>query len=164
MLLSKNQMVGLVAPQQHIGIMHAKWKELGKDMPFALALGTEPGVPFVSGMPLPANVTEVDYLGGFFGEPIDVVQCETVDLQVPATAEIVIEGYLSAEERANEGPMGEYAGYLWLTEGATQPIYKVTAITHRDNPILPVVAAGYPVEEDHTCWGIGIAANVLAST
>lgn len=130
-------------------------------MPFALCLGVEPGISFVSGMPLPAFANEADYLGAYFGEAIDVVKCETVDLEVPATAEIVIEGHLSVTETTREGPMGEYAGYLWPGPGEQRPVYHVTAVTYRTDPILPVVAAGEPVEEDHTVQGIPSAAEML---
>ncbi len=68
-------------------------------------------------MPLPAEISESDYMGAYFGEPIDVVACQTIDLQVPASAEIVIEGYVSHDETAMEGPMGEYAGYADTCRG-----------------------------------------------
>jgi 4-hydroxy-3-polyprenylbenzoate decarboxylase len=84
-----------------------------------------------------------------------------VDLEVPATSEIVIEGFLSDTETAVEGPMGEYAGYLWPGPGTPKPVYNVTAMTFRNNPILPVVAAGEPVEEDHTAQGLPSAAELL---
>jgi 4-hydroxy-3-polyprenylbenzoate decarboxylase len=154
-------MAGLVLPQQHLGILHAQWQALGQPMPFALALGTEPAVPFVSGMPLDEGVNEADFLGGYLGEPIEVVDCETVDLQVPATSEIVIEGTISVTETAPEGPMGEYSGYLSPGGPRPRPVYHVSAMTYRDNPILPVVAAGEPIEENHTCWSLTISAQLL---
>ena len=160
MLLDKNRMTGIVAPNQHIGMVLQTWKDINKPMPFALALGVEPFLPFVGGMPLPDYVSECDYAGAYFGEPIEVVQCETVDLQVPATAEIVVEGYLSNTETDVEGPMGEYAGYLWGGEGTQKPVYNVTAMTYRNNPILPISVAGEPVEENHTAWGIPNGAEI----
>ena len=116
-----------------------------------------PALPFVGGMPLPARVNEDGYVGALLGKPVEVVRCETVDLDVPATSEIVIEGHLSGTEMTLEGPMGEYAGYQFRGEGRPQPTYHVSAITHRTDPILPVVVAGEPVEEDHTAWGIPAA-------
>ena len=162
MLVGKNKMTGIVHPLQHVGQVHQAWKAIGKPMPFALALGVEPAAPFIGGMPLPAQVNEADYLGAYLGQPVDVVQCETVDLQVPATSEIVIEGFLSNTEESLEGPMGEYAGYLFKGPGRNQPTYNVTAVTFRNDPVLPVVIAGEPVEEDHTAWGIPAAAEILA--
>jgi UbiD family decarboxylase len=161
MVIGKNTMTGIIIPRQHLGMIHAQWRALKQPMPFALALGTEPALPFVAGMPLDENVDEAGFLGAYFGEPIDVVACETVDLQAPATAEIIIEGTVSAEETAIEGPMGEYSGYLSPGGGKPGPIYHVSAMTYRDRPILPVVAAGEPVEENHTCWGLTISAQIL---
>jgi UbiD family decarboxylase len=161
MLVGRVRMAGIVAPNQHVGMVRKQWTDLGQDMPFALALGVEPFLPFVGGMPLPAYVDEADFAGAYFGEPIDVVRCETVDLCVPATAEIVVEGVVSLTETAPEGPMGEYAGYLWTGPGSPMPVYKVTAVTHRMNPILPVSVAGEPVEENHTAWGIPNAAEIV---
>lgn len=161
MVTGKNTMTGIVIPHQHLGQIFGMWKALGKPMPYALALGTEPAIPFVSGMPLDDGVNEADFLGGYLGEPVDVVDCETVDLQAPASSEIVIEGTLSPTETAIEGPMGEYSGYLSPGGGAPSPVYHVSAMTYRNDPILPVVAAGEPVEENHTCWGLTVSARVL---
>lgn len=161
MVVDARRMSGIVAPSQHLGRIHAMWKALGQDMPFALALGVEPAIPFVAGMPLPDWADEADYIGAYLDRPIDVVRCETNDLYVPASAEIVIEGRLSVTERTLEGPMGEYAGYQWRGQASEKPVYHVDAITHRTDPILPVVVAGEPIEEDHTAWGIPNAAEIL---
>jgi UbiD family decarboxylase len=161
MLLDRNRMTGIVHPLQHLGQIHGMWKKMGEPMPFAMFQGGPPFIPFVSGMPIPAGINEADYMGGYFGQPVEVVKCETVDLEVPATAEIVMEGHISDAETAPEGPMGEYAGYLWPGEGTPKPLYHVTAMTYRDEPILPVVVAGEPVEEDHTAQGIPSAAELL---
>ena len=161
MLIDRNRMAGIVHPLQHLGQVHGMWKALGKPMPFAMFQGGPPFIPFVSGMPLPAGVSEADYMGAYFGRPVDVVRCETVPLDVPATAEIVVEGFLSDKETAPEGPMGEYAGYLWPGPGTPKPVYNVTAVTYRNNPILPIVAAREPVEEDHTAQGMPSAAELL---
>jgi UbiD family decarboxylase len=161
MLIDKNRMAGIIAPNQHIGMVRQAWLDIGQPMPFALALGVEPFLPFVGGMPLPDYVNEADYAGAYFGEPIEVVQCETVDLQVPATAEIVLEGMISIADTAIEGPMGEYAGYLWTGESSPKPVYHVTGMTYRNNPILPISVAGEPVEENHTAWGVPNAAEIV---
>ncbi len=161
MVLDRNRMTGIVAPGQHVGMIHQEWRDRGEDMPFALALGVPPAIPFACGMPLPAEVDEADFLGRYFGEGIPVTRCETNDLLVPAASEIVVEGVLSATERAPEGSMGEYAGYNWVGVTTPKPVYHVHAVTHRHDPILPVVVAGEPVEEDHTAWGLPNAAQVL---
>jgi UbiD family decarboxylase len=161
MLTGKDTLAGAVIPRQHLGLIYAQWQARGTPMPFALAMGTEPAVPFVSGMPLDENVNEADFIGGYLGEPVEVVDCLTVDLQVPATSEIVLEGTVSVTETVREGPMGEYSGYLSPGGGTLSPLFHVSAMTYRDRPILPVVAAGEPVEENHTCWGLTISAQLL---
>lgn len=162
MVIDDKRMTGIVHPIQHLGIIFQMWKDQNKDMPFALCLGTPQAVAFVAGMSIPAWVDEGAFLGGYFGAPLDVVRCETVNLEVPASTEIVIEGFLSASETAPEGPMGEFGGYLQHSKPVQRPVYHVTAITYRNDPILPIVVAGEPVEEDHTTQGIPSAATVLA--
>ncbi|UMB69749.1 UbiD family decarboxylase [Mycobacterium paraterrae] len=161
-LRDKNTMVGLFQPMQHLGQIFGVWKERGENMPFALSLGQEPVVPYFAGAPLPDHISEAGAIGAYLKKPIDVVKAHTNDLHVPASSEIVIEGWVSIEETALEGPMSEYPGYLLPAGRSAKPVYHVTAISHRDNAILPVVAAGYPAEEDHTVWGISNSAVMLA--
>ncbi len=161
MMLDGKRLTGIVSPQQHVGMVAKMWADLGEPMPFALALGVEPAIPFVCGMPLPAHVSEATRLGAFLGRPVETVRCRTVELEAPASAEILVEGYLHLEEAAAEGPMGEFAGYLWTDGVERRPVYHVTAVSYRNNAILPVVAAGEPVEENHTTWGIPTAAQIL---
>lgn len=161
MLLDNKRMTGLVPPQQHLGIIHQIWKDRGEPTPFALALGAPPAVPFFSGMPLRENVSEVNVMGALYGEPVDVVKCNTVDLYVPANTEVVIEGTISNVEMEEEGPMGEFAGYMG-EHNTPQPVYNVSAVTYRNNPILPVVYAGVPVEDTQTCCGTMYSAAILA--
>jgi UbiD family decarboxylase len=161
MLLDGRRMTGLVAPEQHIGMVARRWADIGKPMPFALALGVEPSIPFICGMPLPAEVNEAGRLGAFLQRALRTVRCRTVDLEAPASAEILIEGHLHLDEMAEEGPMGEFAGYLWPGGAMKRPVYHVSALSHRNDAILPVVVAGEPVEENHTAWGIPTAAVIL---
>jgi 4-hydroxy-3-polyprenylbenzoate decarboxylase len=113
-------------------------------------------------MPLRDGVNEADFVGGYLGKPLEVVKCETVDLEVPASSEIVIEGHVSIDEVDHEGPMAEFPGYLFPKDRHMCPVFKVTAIAFRKDAILPVVSCGMPPEENHTCWGMAIAATVLA--
>lgn len=162
MIIDKNRLSCLIPPLQHLGIIRAQWAKLGKRMPVVMALGVEPALPYVGAMPLPQGVDESHFLGSYFGEPLEVVRAETVDLPVPATAEIVIEGYISTsdDDLAMEGPMNEYPGYI-ATDASPKPVFHVSAVTHRNDAILPVVAAGPPVEEDHTATGTMHAAEIL---
>ena len=85
---------------QHIGHHVTAWQEAGhKEMPIAVAIGWEPSLDFVGGSPVPKGLCEYDVVGAIRGEPVELVKCETVDLYVPASAEIVIEGYLSSIPR-----------------------------------------------------------------
>ena len=161
MVVDGKRMAGIIAPNQHVGMVRKTWTDIGQDMPFALALGSQPVLPYVGGMPLPEYVSEVDYAGAITGEAVEVIRAETVDVMVPASAEIVVEGYVSQTETAPEGPMGEYAGYLWSGPPSPKPVYNVTAITHRENPILPISVAGEPPEENHTAWGIPNAGEIV---
>ena len=162
MLRDRSSMVGPVSSSKHLGVMFAAWKAVGKPMPFALSIGHDPVIPFVAGMPLGDGVNEADFIGGYLGEPIEVVNCETVDLDVPASSEIVIEGHVSFDQTDKEGPMAEFPGYLFPKDQHMCPVFQVTALTFRNDPILPVASCGMPPEENHTCWGMAIAATVLA--
>lgn len=160
MMLDGKRMTGLVVPPQHLGLVWQAWAERGEPMPYALVQGGAPAIPFVGGIPLPRGVDEVGYIGALHGKPVDVVRCETVDLEVPAHAEVVIEGHMSVDRDSLEGPFGEYAGYA-STQSSMQPVYTVEAITYRDDPIWPIVPEGRPADEYHTVTGTGRAANVL---
>lgn len=160
MLVDRNRLACLIPPNQHLGIIHAQWKQRGEPTPIAVALGVEPALPFVGGMPIPEGMDEAAYLGAYFGEALDVVPAETVPVNVPSTAEIVIEGHISHTDTAMEGPMDEYPGYVG--QGASQkPVLHVSAISFRNNPILPFSVAGAPVDENHTGWGLPHAAEIL---
>ena len=160
MQVDRNRLACLIPPNQHLGIIHAKWKELGEPTPIAVALGVEPGLPFVGGMPIPEGMDEAAYLGAYFGEPLELVPAETVPVNVPATAEIVVEGFISHTDSVMEGPMDEYPGYVGH-DGSPKPVLHVSAITFRNHPILPFSVAGAPVDENHTGWGIPHAAEIL---
>ncbi|MFC1408058.1 UbiD family decarboxylase [Streptacidiphilus sp. N1-12] len=160
MIAGKDTLACLIPGPQHLGVIRSKWTELGKPMPIALAIGVEPGLPFVGGMPLPEGADESHFLGALFGEGLELVPAETVDLLVPASAEMVIEGYISLDETVVEGPMNEFPGYN-ATEASPKQLFKVTAITYRDGALQAIVAAGPPVEEDHTIIGTTSAAEIL---
>ncbi|CCD97728.1 UbiD family decarboxylase [Bradyrhizobium sp. STM 3809] len=160
MMLDHNRLGCLIPPNQHLGIIHAKWRAIGLPTPIAIAFGVEPATPLVGGMPIPEGMDEAAFLGGYFGEPLELVPAETVPIDVPATAEIVLEGHVSHTETAMEGPMDEFPGYVGAGRSA-KPVLTVTAMTFRNDPILPFSVAGAPVEENHTCWGLPHAAEVL---
>ena len=160
MLDGPQTIAGVVIPTQDFGKIYAEWKKIGKEMPFALCLGVDPAIAMIAGYPLPSRISEGEVIGGWYGEPVDVVKCETNDLLVPASSEIVIEGFASLDHMVPEGPMGEYGGYVWSGKNKPVPCFDVTAMTYRDNPIMPLCVAGVPTEENHTNWGISIAASI----
>ena len=159
MIHDRSTLGGVVSPNQHIGLHFQKYEAMNKPMEFAVALGTDPLIGIISGsITAPVGVDESYLVGAFMGEPVEVIRCETVDLEVPAQAEIILEGEVLPGERKEEGPFGEYSGYQ--TSSAPQPIFKVKTITYRTDPILPIVCAGVPVE-DHICVALTLAADIL---
>jgi len=122
---------------QHWGNHFLKYSERGEPMPVACVIGWDPIMPFLAGSPIPAGVCEWDVMGAYRGEPAELVRCETVDLEVPATAEIVIEGHI-VDDPATwelEGPFGEFTGYV-SDLPTKRPTMTITCITHRRDPIF----------------------------
>jgi UbiD family decarboxylase len=159
MINGRMMMGGLLLPGQKFAEhYYAKYEARGRAMEFAVAIGTEPVTPWVAATRLPPNVTEAEIVGAIRGAPLELVKCETVDLEVPATAEIVIEGFIPPYERQNEGPFG---GDLGATDAARalRPVYHVTAITHRDRPILP-----FALDDLAIALSVTRAAEILAET
>ncbi len=137
MIGQKNTLPSLVWPAQNWGSDFVKWTDRGQEMPVACVYGWEPSLPFCASSPIPPDVSEYDVMGALRGEPVDLVKCETVPLMVPASAEIVVEGYISNDPSTfeMEGPFGEYTGYFGGDRALRHRI-RVTAITHRNNPIF----------------------------
>lgn len=162
MLHSKRALVGPCIPRQDIGVIRDMWRQLGKDMPFALCFGVPPAAIMVSGMPLPKGVNETDFVGALTGKAVDVVKCETNDIWVPANAELVLEGFVSNTETAKEGPMAEYHGHIFPTESQQCPLFHVNAMTYRTDSIVPICVAGRATEENHTVWGVMQSAEVTS--
>jgi 4-hydroxy-3-polyprenylbenzoate decarboxylase len=159
MIHTKDMMGGLVIPTQHIGIMYyQKYEPRNMPMPFAIAIGIEPVTALVATSGVPYGISETDIIGGIRGEPISVVKCETNDLMVPATSEIVIEGEMPPYERMEEGPFGEYTGYQ-AKSSVPRPIYHVKAITHRNNPILTASCMGTALDDCDVITNISFAAD-----
>jgi len=138
MLAGRDRIPILMWRAQHIGHHVTSWLAQGKkEMPIAVAIGWEPSLGFCAGSPVPKGVCEYDVMGSMRGAPVELVKCETVDLHVPASAEIVIEGYLGLEPDTYmmEGPYAEFTGYL-ASERSPKPTIRVTCISHRHDPIL----------------------------
>ncbi|MBI5763350.1 MAG: UbiD family decarboxylase [Planctomycetes bacterium] len=126
---------------------HRMWAAEGKDMPVAIVLGGESVLPYAATCPLPPNVSELLFAGFLNDGGISLVPCKTIPVEVPANAEIVIEGFVSATETAREGPFGDHTGFYSLADNF--PTMRITAITHRENPIYPTTIVGPPPMEDY---------------
>jgi len=115
-------------------------------MEVAVAIGTEPAVTFCAIVPAPPDIEEYLVAGFLRGSPVDLVKCETVDLEVPASSEIVLEGYINLDELRSEGPFGDHTGFYSLED--LYPVFHVTCITHRKDPIYATTIVGKPPQED----------------
>lgn len=149
MLHNKNT-IGILqsTPTKHLWSIYTKsYEPRKKSMEIAIAIGTEPVSALCAANPMPYGVSEGDIAGGLRGEPVELIKCETVDLAVPATAEIVIEGEMRPHEEMDEGPFGEYTGYVASLK-RPRPVIHVKAVTHRNNPILTMCCPGVPVDDN----------------
>jgi 4-hydroxy-3-polyprenylbenzoate decarboxylase len=118
----------------------------GSRLEVAVAIGTDPATTFAAIVPAPPEVEEYLIAGFLRGAPVEIVQCETVDLQVPARAEIVLEGYVELGELRPEGPFGDHTGFYTLAD--QYPVFHLTCVTHRRNPIYTATIVGKPPMED----------------
>jgi 4-hydroxy-3-polyprenylbenzoate decarboxylase len=115
-------------------------------MEVAVAIGTDPALTFCAIVPAPPDVEEFLIAGFLRQKPIELVKCETVDLEVPADAEIILEGYVNLDELRREGPFGDHTGFYSLDD--QYPVFHVTCITHRKDPIYATTIVGKPPMED----------------
>jgi 4-hydroxy-3-polyprenylbenzoate decarboxylase len=118
----------------------------GSRLEVAVAIGTDPATTFSAIVPAPPEVEEFMIAGFLRGKPVEIVKCETVDLEVPAHAEIVLEGYVELGELRSEGPFGDHTGFYTLTD--EYPIFHLSCITHRKDPIYAATIVGKPPMED----------------
>jgi len=115
-------------------------------MEVAVAIGTDPALTFSAIVPAPPDVEEFIIAGFLRQRPVELVKCETVDLEVPADAEIVLEGYVNLDELRVEGPFGDHTGFYSLED--LYPVFHVTCVTHRKDPIYATTIVGKPPMED----------------
>ena len=115
-------------------------------MEVAVAIGTDPAVTFSAIVPAPPDVEEYLIAGFLRQKPVELVKCETVDLEVPASSEIILEGHVHLDELRSEGPFGDHTGFYSLED--LYPVFHVSCITHRKNPIYATTIVGKPPMED----------------
>jgi len=128
------------------GSMVAEGHRPSGKMEVAVAIGTDPALSFSAIVPAPPEVEEFIIAGFLRQQPVELVRCETVDLEVPANAEIVLEGYVQLDELRPEGPFGDHTGFYTLEDD--YPVFHVTCITHRKDPIYATTIVGKPPMED----------------
>jgi len=127
-------------------VHYRKYKELGKRMPVAVAIGSDPAVIYSSTAPLPYGIDEMVFAGFLRRKTVEMVKCITCDIEVPANAEIVLEGYVDPDELRDEGPFGDHTGFYSPVDKF--PVFHIICITHRKNPIYPATVVGKPPMED----------------
>ena len=149
----------MASPPLHLRLNFQKCRDKGmQTMPVAVVVGPIPNIGLVATTKIPYDADEYDVAGGIAGEPVELVRCLTVDIEVPATAEIVIEGEMSTEYLEREGPFGEFTGYMGV--GGPNVFLNVTCITHRKNPIWNAFISQFPPSESSTLRGVGSDAAV----
>jgi 4-hydroxy-3-polyprenylbenzoate decarboxylase len=137
--------VDLMARSSGGTVFTAGERPAGK-MEVAVAIGTDPAVTFSAIVPAPPDIEEYLIAGFLRGAAVDLVKCETVDLEVPASSEIVLEGYVNLDELRTEGPFGDHTGFYSLED--LYPVFHVTCITQRRDPIYAATIVGKPPQED----------------
>jgi UbiD family decarboxylase len=134
MMVSKNKITVLLVPMKDWGVSYKKYQEMGKPMPVAFVYGWDPALLAVAGVPYIGD--EYELAGAIRQQPVELVKCEMSDLEVPASAEIVVEGTVSPDPKTYEaeGPFGEGSGYYG--DPGVRPVVEVNCITYRNDPIF----------------------------
>jgi UbiD family decarboxylase len=147
-------------PTRGIAIHWNKARERGQPLPAAIVIGGPPSFGYCSVVDYPVDVDEFTMAGALAGAPLEIVKCKTIDLEVPAHAEIVIEGEIDTSELESEGPFGESIGYMSLTQ--PRPFFTVKCITHRKNPVLLSFLSMFQPSESSVLKGLGNASTTYS--
>ncbi|MFT4688525.1 MAG: UbiD family decarboxylase [Verrucomicrobiia bacterium] len=150
------QSTGMHWQLQKVSARHGRrYYEKGERMPVSVFIGGDPMYPFCATAPLPDGLDEFLLAGYLRKKSIGLVKCETNDLEVPANADFVIEGYIDPKEPLRaEGPFGDHTGYYTLPD--PYPVFHITAITHRANAVYPATIVGIPPMEDFYIGGASV--------
>jgi 4-hydroxy-3-polyprenylbenzoate decarboxylase len=159
-LLDKNHLGTQFIKGKHSDIMLKKYQAMGKPMPVAAVVGCDPLLFLMGAARLSAFQSEYDFAGSIRGEAVKVVKCETNDLPVPATAEIVVEGEVDADKFMPEGPFGEYTGYYSGVGTDPRNFIDVKCVTYRNNPIFWGTTVGRAVTDTHMTMALTYGATL----
>lgn len=126
--------------------IYEKYKKAGGRMPVSVAIGGDPALIYAATAPLPKEIDETLFAGFLRKAPVELVKCRTNELFVPAHAEFILEGYVDVDEMREEGPFGDHTGYYSLKD--SYPVFHVTCLTRKKNPVYPATVVGKPPMED----------------
>ena len=160
MIHDKNTTTMSVAQGQHIWFHWRKYRPKGQNMPLAVAIGWDQTLPAVAAAPVPTGVNEYEIMGALRQDPVELVKCETVDLYVPSSSEIVLEGEVITDRSQfiTCGPFGEFTGHYGPAN--LRPPFKINCITFRNDPILQGTIEGMPINEDHRVCSVSHSAMI----
>jgi len=144
-VLQRDKLIMRWLPHRGGAAHHRSWARRGQKTPVAVVLGADPATLLSAALPLPEMVSELAFAGALNGKRPRLVPAKTVPLMVPAEAEIVLEGWVSSEETALEGPFGDHTGYY--NPAAPFPVMAITAVTHRPDPLYLSTYTGRPPDE-----------------
>lgn len=156
---SPHRIVLGIAPTHHLYLQWQKCREKKVPLSAAIVVGATPNIVQVSATNIPYGIDEFSIAGGIAGEPVKLVRCQTVDLEVPADAEIVIEGQILTDTLEPHTSFGEYPGYMYQGSGDTRPVMEVTCITHRRDPIFTPFLVGLPPSDTHKLMQVAAEAT-----
>ena len=141
---------------QHLRAHWQKCRDKGIPLQAAIIIGASPNIGYVAAAKIPYGLEEYAVAGGMAGEPVQLVKCKTVDLEVPANAEIVLEGIIPTDSLEREGGFGEFTGYMGSAQ--LNPYFNLTCITHRKKPLFNAFLSQFPPSESSKLRGIGYEA------
>jgi 4-hydroxy-3-polyprenylbenzoate decarboxylase/2,5-furandicarboxylate decarboxylase 1 len=159
LILGKDTFSFSAQPFHRFGKNLAKCQKMGVTPKAALIIGVDPILAYTCQVQVHDQTNDWEVAGGLRGEPVELTKCKTCDIEVPATAEVVIEFEVDMDQTVMEGPLGEYTGYY--TPATLKPLARVTAITHRKKPIFQGLLTGKPVTENHILKQIPFEASFL---
>ncbi len=161
-VVDKQTMTFLALPNHRFGRNLAKARRLGHTtFSAALLIGVDPVIAYTCPIQVPDGTNDFEVVGGMRGEALELVRCKTIDVEVPARAELVFELEVDFTQEAFEGPLGEFTGYY--TPGSKKPIARIKAITHRNNAYFQALLTGVPPTENHFLKQLPYEASYFAT-